>query len=118
MKNAECQVVDVHDDYAGRLSVGLILFCGYLLLESTLFSFLNLLGNFQILSLFTVFFLESSFSFTVFCLNIRFEIFIYFFYFKVIHEQGLRYRCTAYQVGMPNEKALVFKVREGFSNFN
>ena len=69
----------------------------------------------QILSLYTVFFLESSFSFTVFCLSICFKIFIFFFYFKVIHEHGLRYRGPDCQVGKPIEKALVFKVTGEFS---
>ena len=59
--------------------------------------------------------MESSFSFTVFCLSVCFKIFIFFFYFKEIHVHRLRYRGPDCQVGKPIERVTVFKVTGEFS---
>ena len=67
----------------------------------------------QILSLYTVFFLESSFSFTVFCLSVCFKIFIFFFYFKEINMHRLSYRVSDCQVGKLYEKACGFQGKQG-----
>ena len=77
-----CQAVDVQDDYAGQLNAD---FDFTPLVPVARFHFLLPSGisliNFLVLSLFTGFFLVSTFSFTAFCLSVCFKIFKFFIYF-------------------------------------
>ena len=84
-----CQAVDVQDDYAGQLNAD---FDDALWIPVARFHSLFpsgiILISFQVLSLCTVFFLVSSFSFTAFCLSVCFKIFNFFFYFQEIKGMG------------------------------
>ena len=83
------QTVDVQDGCAGQLNAD---FDDALWIPVARFHSLFPSGiisiSFQVLSLCTVFFLVSSFSFTAFCLSVCFKIFNFFFYFQEIKGMG------------------------------
>ena len=81
-RSVGCQAVDVQDECAGQLNADfdftpLVLVAGFHFLLPSGISLIN----FLVLSLFTGFFLVSTFSFTAFCLSVCFKIFKFFIYF-------------------------------------